>query len=310
MSRRRLPPLNALRAFEAAARHMNFTRAAEELSVTPGAISQQIKLLEEHVGATLFQRAGRGLTVSEAGRAALPAIRDGFDRLAEGAALMRKPVRRGRLAVSSAPSFAAKWLAPRLADFHALRPDVEIWVSADTALVDFDADDVDIAVRYGAGGYPGLVSERLLSETVLPVCAPGLPSGDPPLVRPGDLAGHALLHDGSPEVDPSCPDWDAWLKARGVKGVDAQRGPRFNQSSLVIEAAVAGRGVALAKRSLAQADLEAGRLVAPFADGSTPLDFSYYVVHPSNRPLTAAGEAFIDWLRRAARDYDLTLGEL
>lgn len=296
----RLPPLSALRVFEAAARRLNFRQAAEELYVTPGAVSQQIRLLEEHVGAQLFVREGRGVALTEAGRAALPALRLGFEKLAEAARLMRQPQRKHRVTVSVAPSFAAKWLVPRLEGFGASHPEVEVWISADMALVDFAAADVDLAIRYGRGQYPGLASELLLSETVLAVCAPVLLEAAP-IASPADLIHHTLLHDMSPEAD-GAPDWPMWLRAHGVEGVDGARGPRFNQSSLVIEAALAGRGVALAKRALAQADLTAGRLAAPLGEAFTPLAFGYHLVWPRERAFSPAQETFLAWLKAEAAE--------
>ncbi len=299
----RLPPLNALRAFEAAARHMSFTRAADELNVTPGAISQQIRQLEDFAGTPLFKRTGRQVMLTDTGRAALPLVAAAFENILESARVLRLPARKGRIMVSCAPSFAGKWLAPRLEGFHNDHPGVEVWMNADMGLIDFNTADADIAIRYGRGDYEGLKAERLIEETVLPVCSPALLTGDSPLRRPADLAGLTLLHDGGPETDPSCPDWESWLRARGVTGIDARRGPRFNQSSMVIEAAASGRGVALAKRTIAEADLRAGRLVAPFADGSVPIDFAYWIVWPKGRHLPADVRAFISWLRdEAMRD--------
>ncbi len=295
----RLPPLISLRVFEAAARHLSFRKAAEELFVTPGAVSQQIRLLEEHVGVDLFHREGRRVTLTDAGQAALPALRAGFAQLNEAARLMRQPTRRSRVTVSVAPSFAAKWLLPRLERFTTARPDIDVWVSADMTPVDFGSADVDMAIRYGPGRYEGLAADKLLEEAVLPVCSPGLMEVAP-IRAPQDLTHHTLLHDSGPELDASCPDWSMWLKAHGVSGVDATRGPRFNQSSLVIEAAVAGRGVALAKRAIAEADLTAGRLVAPFAGAGAPTLFAYHLVWPRTRDFTPAQQTFIDWLRDEA----------
>jgi len=255
----RLPALNALRAFEAAARHLSFTRAAEELNVTPGAISQQIRQLEEFAGAPLFRRTGRQVLLTEAGQAALPLLTNAFEMMAEAVHHMRAPARRDRLMISSAPSFAAKWLAPRLERFQEQNPEAEVWVSADMAMTDFNHSDIDLALRHGKGLYEGLRAEKIMSESVLPVCSPDLLKGPHPLRSPADLAHHVLLHDESPENDPSRPDWNAWLKARGVTTVDGSRGPRFTQSSLVVEAAAAGRGVALAKFAIASGDLERGR---------------------------------------------------
>ena len=295
----RLPPLIALRVFEAAARRLSFRKAAEELFVTPGAVSQQIRLLEEHVGTPLFTREGRRVALTDAGQAALPALRAGFANLTEAARLMRQPQRRSRVTVSVAPSFAAKWLLPRLEGFTAQHPEIDVWVSADMTPVDFATTDVDLAVRYGSGRYESLVSEKLLEEAVLPVCSPVLMEAAP-IRSPADLVHHTLLHDSSSDLDDSCPDWSMWLKAQGVIGIDPVRGPRFNQSSMVIEAAVAGRGVALAKRAIAEADLAAGRLVAPFAAASAPIAFAYYLVWPRTRDFGHAQTIFIDWLREEA----------
>jgi LysR family glycine cleavage system transcriptional activator len=303
--RRRLPPLNALRAFESAARHLNFSRAAEELSVTPGAVSQQIQNLEDYVGVALFKRTPKGLLLTDPAQTALPALREAFDRLAEAASMLTAAVDGRRLTVSVAPSFAAKWLVPRLGRFEALHPQVDVWVSAGMELVDFNSGEIDIAIRYGAGRYPGLEVIRLMQETVIAVASPELLAAQP-LNELSDLANQILLHDGSPDADESCPDWTMWLAARGVKGVDGARGPRFNQSSLVIEAAVGGRGIALAKRTLAQADLDAGRLVAPFQI-ATAVDFAYYAVHPKAKGRLPQVKAFVAWLTAEAQAHEAAL---
>ena len=305
MTRHRLPPLNALRAFETAARHMNFSRAAEELSVTPGAVSQQIQNLEEFVGEALFRRTPRGLLLTDAGQTALPALREAFDRLAEAAALLTSSVDGRRVTVSAAPSFAAKWLMPRLGRFEAAHPEVDVWLQAGMDLVDFATGEVDVAIRYGTGHYAGLETVRLMSETVIAVAAPAL-LAEKPLATAADLHRHVLLHDGSPDADESCPDWAMWLAARGVREVDGARGPRFNQSSLVIEAAGAGRGVALAKRALAQADLDAGRLVAPLAD-ATAVDFAYYLVFPKSKGRLRQVKAFAGWIEAEAQAHEATV---
>lgn len=296
----RLPPLNALRAFEAAARRLSFTKAAEELNVTPGAISQQIRQLEEFAGAPLFRRTGRQVLLTDTGQAALPLLTAAFEQMIEAAHLMRAPTRRNRLMISCAPSFAAKWLAHRLDGFQLQYPDAEVWVSADIALVDFAGPDVDLAVRYGGGNYEGLRFEKLMSESVMPVCSPAIQDSDKPIKSPRDLKHHQLLHDESPENDPSCPDWGSWLAARNINDVDTSRGPRFNQASMVVEAAAAGRGVALAKRAIAAADLESGRLIAPFADGAADLDFAYWVVWPKGRTQSAVARNFIKWIKQEA----------
>lgn len=307
---RALLPLNALRAFESAARHLSFTRAADELSVTPGAISQHIRLLEETIGAPLFLREAKSLVLTDLGRASAPSLREGFERLMDGSALLREPPRKRQVSISVAPSFAAKWLMPRMDAFHREHPDIEVWISADMEAVNLSKGTVDLAVRYGPGGYGGCITELLMTETVLPVCAPALVLGVHPIRSPGDLVHHPLLHDVAGDDDPSRPDWAMWLKARKVRHPDPRRGSRFNQSSLLIEAAIAGRGVALAKRSLAQADLASGRLVAPFPDGSEAVGFAYHVVLPRERPSSTSAISFVNWLKGQAVDHDNTMAQL
>ena len=287
-----------MRAFEAAGRHLSFSRAAEELGVSPAAISQQIQLVEEFAGQPLFKRLTRRVELTDAGAAALPLVRQAMELFVEAGRTMRLPLRAQRVSVSVAPSFASKWLVPRLERFNEQRPDVEVWVLADLALTDFAVADIDLAIRYGPGGYRDVNAERLLAEAVIPVCAPGLIEHG--LGAPEDLARFSLLHDESPDNDPSFPTWEMWLAARGVAGVDGRRGLRLNQSSLVIEAAAAGKGVALAKRRLATADLESGRLVAPFDEASQPLHSAYWLIWRRGRTVSPALKAFMDWLRAEA----------
>ena len=295
----RIPPLNALKAFEAAARRLNITRAAEELSVTPGAISQQIRILEQHAGAPLFHREGRQIALTDLGAELYPLLRDGFDHLKRAGDMLYRPDRRHALAVSVPPSFAAKWLAPRIARFSAAHSEIEVWMSADMRLADVSGGRVDVAVRYGRGDYPGVRSERLLNADVTPVCAPGLLVGRQPLRKPADLAHHVLIHLRPSEWEEPRPDWGAWLKARDLTDIDAQAGPRFDQTALAIEAAAHGQGVALAPYAFVADDLAAGRLVAPFADGALTTDFAYYVLIKRSGATTAA-RTFVAWLKEEA----------
>ena len=296
---KRLPPLNSLKVFEAAARHLSFTKAAEELHVTPGAVSQQIKALEDFLQTPVFRREKRALLLTDEAQASLPVLREGFDKLTEAADILAAKADTRRLAVSVAPSFASKWLVPRLDSFQEANPEIDVWVSADMDVVDFAVEDVDLAVRYGGGRYPGLVVDHLMAEKIVPVCAPSLLTGNNPLKEPEDLVHHTLLHDSSPDKDEKIPNWPMWLKAAGVCHKEGTRGLKFNQSSLVIEAAVAGKGVALAKSALALADLEAGRLVIPF-DLKTPTDFAYYIVYPPSKSSSASVKAFTAWLKNEA----------
>jgi LysR family glycine cleavage system transcriptional activator len=294
---RQLPPLNALRAFEAAARHLSFSRAAEELHVTPAAISQQIRHLEEYCGQKLFRRLTRALALTEAGAAALPALREGFDRLAEGAERLRRRETAGPLTVSVAPSFAAKWLVPRLEGFRTAHPDYDIRIDATDDLARFDEDGVDVALRYGLGHYPDLHSECLMSEMAFPVCSPALRDGDPPLRAPADLRHHTLLHVNWKMEGAAAPNWRMWLRAAGIDDVEADRGPQFSADSMAIQAAIEGQGVALAGAVMAAADLRAGRLVRPFAEGTGAApEFCYYLVCPPAWAERPKVRAFRDWL--------------
>ena len=297
----RLPPLNALRTFEAAARLMSFTQAADELEISPGAVSQQIRILETFAGTPLFKRTGRAVRLTDTGKAVTPLVIDIFEKIAESGRIMQAPSRKGRVMVSAAPSFAAKWLAPRLNAFHEEFDEIEAWISADMMLTDFNTADADFAIRYGGGGYEGLKTEKLRDETILPVCSPRLQNGNFPLRVPQDLIHHTLLHDDSSDLDDTCPDWNSWLRARGVEGIRSHRGPRFNQSMLVIESAASGQGVALAKRAIAESDLSSGRLIAPFADGTTDIDFGYWLVWPKGRHQSKEVRTFIKWLKVEAQ---------
>lgn len=297
--RRQLPPLNSLRAFEVAARHMSISLAAQELRVTPAAISHQIRLLEDHVGLPVFVRNGRGLALTDAGAAGLRDLREGFARLCAAMDAIDSLGEAGVLSVSVAPSFASKWLLPRLEIFQRAHPEIDVHVSASMQITDFVKDGTDIAIRYGAGRYSDLSVERLLTESVVPVCSPEYLKQNGPFYAPSDLVEATLLHDDSPDNDPSCPNWEMWLGAAGAINIDSSRGPRFNQSSLVIEAATLGRGVALAKTALAQRDLRQGRLVQPFSS-AMKVDFAYYIVAPRAKLNLPKVSYFIDWLRREA----------
>jgi len=291
---RRLPPLNALRAFEAAARHLSFTRAAEELHVTQTAISHQIKALEERLGVRLFRRLPRGLLLTEEAQRFLPPVREAFDRIAAAAERLVAVGSSGTLTVSVLPSFASKWLVPRLGRFRAAHPDLDLRISASSQLVDFARDDVNVGIRMGRGVYPGLRVERLFGEALVPVCSPRLREGAHPLQRPEDLAHHVLLHD----EDTS--GWELWLELAGVSGISTRRGPIFTDSGMVVQAAAEGQGVALARRVLAAGDLAAGRLIQPF-DVTIPHGLAYYLVCPEATADQAKIASFRSWLLAESR---------
>jgi LysR family transcriptional regulator, glycine cleavage system transcriptional activator len=286
---RTLPPLNALRAFEAAARHLSFTAAASELNVTQAAISHQIKALEERLGLKLFRRVGRGLLLSDAAQAYLTEIGAAFDRIAGATQRLHQHDAAGVLSATVLPSFAAKWLLPRLGRFRAAHPEIDLRISSSVEQVDLAREDFDIALRAGSGVYPGMRADLILTENFFPVCSPALLSGPRPLRVPADLRAHTLLHDEPRDL------WQLWLKMVGIADIDATRGPGFSDSGMVIQAAIEGQGIAIAKGTLAGDDLKAGRLVRPF-DQSLPANYSYWLVCPEASAERPKIVAFRDWL--------------
>jgi LysR family transcriptional regulator, glycine cleavage system transcriptional activator len=271
----RLPPLNSLRAFEAVARHLSFARAAEELFVTKAAVAQQVRQLEEEVGASLVERSGRGLRLTESGQAGVRELADGFGLLGRAARAMREANGRRFLVINSSASFAATWLVGRIGKFKALYPDIDVLLDANPIEDLLERANVDALVRWGAGDFPGLATTLLFKEEVFPVCAPSLARGVHPLATPQDLKHHTLLHlDWNPSFS-TWPDWADWLKAAGATDVDTTRGVLFNHMSMAIHAAAQGQGVALASTAIAADELAAGRLVAPFTT-SIHTPFGYY----------------------------------
>lgn len=296
---RRLPPLNALRAFEAAARHLSFTRAAEELNVTQAAISHQIKALEDMLGLTLFRRMNRALVLTESGQQFFPAVKASFDNLAQATSQLMNRDSRGILTVGVLPSFAAKWLVPRLHLFHARHPDIDVRVSANDHPHEFAHEDVDLAITFGLGDWPGMQAERIFDDGITPVCSPRLLSGHHPLRTPADLAHHTLLHDDGAPSD-TYATWEMWLRAVGVDNVEAQRGPRFSHTHMAIQAAIDGSGIALGPHVLVRDDLAAGRLVSPF-DVALPASFAYYLLCPASTAERPKIKAFRTWILEEAK---------
>ena len=288
-------PLNALRAFEAAARHLSFSKAADELHVTPAAISHQIKGLEERWGLALFIRKNRNLTLTEKARQILPEVSEGFAVLDRAVTRITAAKNPRALTVSAAPSVAAKWLLPRLHRFQEAQPDIDVHISASNQLADFTTGDADVALRYGRGPYPGLHVDMLLESDLFAVCSPALLAGEHPLREPGDLKHHTLLHDDSWRWDGASYDWEMWLRAAGVTDVDTRRGPHFDSASMALEAAAMGRGVVLSTTSNSGDDLQEGTLVRPF-DLSMPLDFKVHFVCPSGALEHPNILAFRDWV--------------
>jgi LysR family transcriptional regulator, glycine cleavage system transcriptional activator len=311
----RLPPLNALRVFEAAARHLSFKEAANELSITQAAVSHQIKSLEEYLGVQLFKRAGRGVQLTEAARAALPRLRDGFDALAAAVETIHVRADETDLQITAPPVFTARWLMPRLANFQKVEPKIDVRVVALSKMVDAGAldsaalvsnldlrsDTSGVEIHLGAGDYPGHRADRLFGVSTVAVASPELVKGDPPIKVPADLASHTLLHDDAMDLVAQGHAWHKWLEVAGVaEKVDGTRGPHFSSNILSLEAASQKLGIALALRPLVDADLASGRLCAPFNIELKPRS-AYYLVCPEVIAERPAVVAFRKWLLKQAQ---------
>ena len=310
----RLPPLNALRVFEAAARHLSFKEAANELSITQAAVSHQIKSLEDYLGVQLFKRAGRGVQLTEAARAALPRLREGFDALAAAVETIHVRADETDLQITAPPVFTARWLMPRLADFAKREPKIDVRVVSSSKMVDAGALDAahvltnhdlrsetsGVEIHLGAGDYPGYRADRLFGVATVAVASPLLVKGSPPIREPADLARHTLLHDDAMDLVAHGHAWPKWLELAGVADkVDGTRGPRFSTNILSLEAASQQLGIALALRPLVDADLASGRLCAPFEVELRPQS-AYYLVCPEVIADRPAVTAFRKWLLEQA----------
>jgi LysR family transcriptional regulator, glycine cleavage system transcriptional activator len=291
---RRLPTLNALKAFEAAARHESFTRAAEELFVTQGAVSHQVKALEAELGLKLFNRERQRLAITEAGRTYLLVVRDAFDRISDGTERLLQRQRGGSLVVSTSPNFAAKWLVHRLGRFAEAHPEIDLTVNASRHHVDFAREDIDVAIRHGDKGTSGLQVTRLCAEEIFPVCSPKV-LAKTALRKPSDLGRHTLLHVADRK------GWSEWLEFASAQDVDPSRGPVLNEASMAIDAAVDGQGVVLARTALAAWDLLGGRLVRPFPT-AMPAPFAYWIVCPKVNAKLPKIVAFTEWLLAEAAE--------
>ncbi|MCP4328074.1 MAG: transcriptional regulator GcvA [Alphaproteobacteria bacterium] len=300
----KLPSLNALRAFDVAARHLNFSEAATELFVTPAAISHQIKTLEADLGTQLFVRGHRVLSLTEAGRTLSPVTRDAFEQLAVATRQVRDSGKMRPLNVACAPSFGAKWLIPRLHRFRRRQPDLDIRIDASPTLQTYGQAGIDIGIRYGSGVYKDLDAEKLLGDEVFPVCSPRLLERGPKLEEPRDLIHHVLLHDEHARSDPTFPEWSNWLAAAGATDIDPDRGDFFNQTAVAYQAANDGQGVLLAKSTLAAGDIAVGRLVRLF-DVALPVSYAYYLVYPRGGIVDRRIADFRSWiLDEVAADRD------
>ncbi len=286
---RRLPPLTTLPAFDAAARYLSFTKAAAELHVTHGAVSRAIRNLEEQLGTRLFERGTRSVQLTSEGAAYAAEIGAALDRIGAATIVASAPKSAGVLNVSTSDGFAGRWLVPRLHRFHRANRDIDVRLSTSGTFSDFIRDGIDIAIRYGAGGYDGVISEFLAEEEVSPVCSPELLQGEHALRTPNDLKHHRLIHDNFRI------DWATWLRAAGLDDINPNNGVRYDSAAYAVEAAVHGEGVLLGRSALVSADLAAGRLVRPF-DLALKSRWNYYVVYPDGALRQRKVRAFRDWL--------------
>ncbi|MCY7296983.1 transcriptional regulator GcvA [Alteromonas sp. a30] len=289
MSFKRLPPLNALRAFEAAARHLSFTRAAEELFVTQAAVSHQIKGLEEFLGMKLFLRKNRTLLLTEEGQSYFLEIKDIFLSLQEATNRLLAMGAKGSITIALPPSFAVQWLVPKLSDFAEVQPDIDVRIKAVDSEDGFLTDDVDLAIYYGRGRWPGLVAEKLYTEYLIPVCSPGLLMGAKPLDTLDDLKHHMLLHDTSRE------SWKGFIRQFNVLGVNVNQGPIFSHTMLALQAAALGQGIALVDNALAGPDIAMGRLVCPFEERMVTKQ-AYYIVCREAQAELGRIQTFKNWV--------------
>ncbi|KUE80771.1 LysR family transcriptional regulator [Aeromonas schubertii] len=298
--------LNALRAFEASARHLSFSAAAQELHVTPAAVGQLVRHLEEWVGTPLFirQRSGKArLVLTDSAERALPDISAGFERLGLGVTKIRKGALAGVLTVAVSPAFAAKWLLPRIDRFQEVCPDTDVRLDTNLKPVDFAAQGIDIGVRYGLGHWPGLTATRLMDEEIYPVCSPQLLLDPHRLQQPADLLGETLIHDLSMDSHSGFPTWGSWLTQAGVKVESTIRGMKINNSAAVLQTAIEGHGIALARSVMASGDLASGRLVRLFKDIRFETPLAYYIVCRDGGGYAPRQAVFRDWLMQEARDH-------
>jgi len=285
----KLPPLTALPCFEAAARLLSFTKAAEELHLTPGAISRAVRNLEEQIGVRLFERVTRSVRLTEAGASYAKAVREMLGQLAAATAAATARQSGSALNVSTSDGFAGRWLVPRLYRFHRAHADIDVRVSTTGRLASFHGDGIDVAIRYGQGDYPGLTTEWLADEEVFPVCSPRLLKGPRALRDPADLRHHTLIRDGYPIA------WADWLRAAGVKDFNPGGGLMFDSYTFAVQAAVQGEGVALGRTMLVADDLAAGRLVRPFKQALQAYS-SFFLVHPPEAINQRKVKIFREWL--------------
>lgn len=300
----RIPHLTALRAFEAAARHLSFQAAAEELGLSPSAISHQIRSLENYLDVRLFDRLTRAIALTEAGKALSPGVEDGFRHIESAVRRVRSLKTHAIIVVSAGPAIAAKWLVPRLYRFEERYPAIEVRVTTSNRLIDLEREDIDVTIRHGSGEYTGLETIRLFGEAYAPMCSPSLlRSTSKPLKKATDLVQHRLLHDDAAAFPGQAPGWPEWLKAAKVKEIDGRSGRHFAQTDHAVQAAIDGAGVLLGRVAIAAPDLAAGRLVQPF-DLELPSNYGYFFVTREGRVREKPIAALLEWIKEEARSSD------
>jgi LysR family glycine cleavage system transcriptional activator len=285
-----MPNLTQLRAFEAAARNLSVSKAADDLNVTHAAVSQQLRALEEWLGLSVLRRSGRSIVLTDAGQRYYAAVRDAFDLVERETVSLRRADVDRPLHVATTSAFASRWLVPRLPRFQARAPQIQLRLNPTSALTDFEREDVDLGIRHGEGNWPGLTADPLVGGRLVPLCSPSYLKNSPRLETPQDLADHFLIHDSE------YAEWELWLRGAGADAVDARRGTIFSLTTLSYQAAVDGQGVILGLAQLVSDDLAAGRLVIPFEPPPENRKAAYYIIHRARIPLRAAAETFRQWL--------------
>lgn len=292
----KLPPLNQIKDFEAAGRLLSIQDAADELCVTPAAISRQVKALETYLGVQLFVRDHRAVRLTVEGERYLAGITEGLNQIRKATLNLTKGAARRTLKIRAYTTFSMKWLIPRLSGFHALHPDIDVRLTTSLEAVDFSREDIDAAVRLGLDGCQGLVADRLIQNELVPVCSPEFLRMNPTLADPRQLGQATLLHSlARPD------DWSKWLRAAGLRQLDGYRGQKYESSVMIYQAAIEGHGIAIAQRVLVTDDLTSGRLVMPYQFVLDEGDFTYYLVYPKAPSYRPEFEIFRDWLRSQAR---------
>jgi len=298
----RRPPLNAIRAFEAASRHLSFKKAAEELFVTPAAVSYQIKLLEKQLGVKLFERKNRQVILSPDALRALPYLTQGFEQIEKGIGLLEQQACKNYV-VSSGPAFAIKWLAPRLNEFATQHPEINANILASLGISNFRTEAIDAAIRFGRVDPTGLFVEKLEDEYVVPLCHPNWLKAQTPIHSPADMFSHPLIHDDSLGFDNNAPSWESYALAQHINNVETQSGIRFNQADLALQAAIDGAGIVLGRSSLAVPDIKAGRLVQLFPETALSTGMARYFVCPLEKADRYENRAFLSWVKTLLNEH-------